>query len=139
MLKTRLATIALYLGDTSIAAGMLKGGPEPGETAFDPVQRTMFIEWFPDWPGSVENLVELIDGASDPCLRSGFCLAVGSIEEPSVDAKGAWHKTWSNWYANQPDSGIHGASKWSLQAWGLRAPVIPAKRLTHPTFNWRVT
>lgn len=123
-LKTRLATVELYLGETSIAAAMLRGEPKPSKSEFDPIQRTVFIRSFPIWSGPVEKLVdeELVKGvkpADDASLRSGISLAIGSITEPSKEARTAWEGVLRDWYVNKADSGTHSAAEWALRSWGL--------------------
>ncbi len=159
-LKTRLATVALHLDDTTIAAEMLRAEPPersselmatksevlwndllpyglgrvadkiPGRTRkvgnpWDPVQRTMFIEHFPKWSGSVEKLVDVVDGTSDASLRSGMALALGSITEPTAEAKRAWEPVLSAWHTGEIDSGVHSASGWALRSWNLGLPDLP--------------
>jgi formylglycine-generating enzyme required for sulfatase activity len=138
-LKTRLATIALYLGDPSIAAEMLRGEPQPGETVFDPVQRTMFIEWFPKWSGSVERLVDSIQNTRRPVAAVWSVLGGGEYRGTDADAKKAWQGLWSDWHVNQPDGGTHSASGWALRAWELPVPSLSDNQGERPEFDWRVT
>ena len=137
--KTRMATVAMYLEDSSIAAEMLRYNPEPATAVFDPVQRTMFIDWFPKWSGSVKNLVGVVGDSENSSLRSGLCLAIGSLEEPTADVKKAWQGLWIDWHVTQSDSGTHSASGWALRAWGLPVPGVSTQELLRPDVEWHVT
>ncbi len=136
-LKTRLATVALHLGDSLIAANMLRAFPRADEDEWDPIQRTMFIEHFPKWAGSVDKLVKAVKTTHDNPLRSGIVLAIGSITEPTTDAKQAWEPVLGKWHRNETDSGLHSATGWALRSWGLSVPNLEAGHRNG--FDWYVT
>ena len=99
---------------------MLQAEPISSDaTPWDPVQRTMFIEWFPKWSGNVEKLTTVLNACNDSSLRSGFSLALGSIPQVEADAKKAWEPVFANWFMHQPDSGVHSAAGWAMCSWGL--------------------
>ncbi len=106
---------------------------------WDPVQRTEFIEQFRNWSGSVESLVEVLQRDNDAALRSGICLALGSMEQPSPDAKRTWESVLVDWHQGQPDKGVHGATGWALRAWNLPLPNFEKGVQTPAEFQWRVT
>ncbi len=139
ILKTRLATVALYLDDTRIAAEMLRAEPKPGETEFDPVQRTMFIEHVPICAGSISQLTDVFRPGDGTSLRSGICLAIGGTNEPSADAKKRWQELWAQWYESQPDSGTHSATGWALRTWDVAPPEIPKQQSNRDQFHWQET
>ena len=102
--------------------------PVPGGTpAWDPVQRTTFIEWFPKWSGNVGTLKAVLDAADDAPLRSGISLALGSLTEVSAETKQAWEPVLANWHTRHPDSGVHSAAGWALRSWGLSPPTIESQ------------
>ena len=139
-LKTRLAVVALYLNDMTIAAEMLRGEPSsPGPQPWDPIQRTRFIECFPTWSGSVQELAGRLRDTDNISLRSGICLAVGSVKEPSADAKKAWRLLWAQWHASQPDSGTHSATGWALRTGQCPLPEIPPQQPNPKGFDWQLT
>ncbi|MHB9066390.1 MAG: SUMF1/EgtB/PvdO family nonheme iron enzyme [Pirellulaceae bacterium] len=96
---------------------------------WNPVQRTMFIECFPAWSGPVEKLADVLRNSDDAALRSGVCLAIGSVQEPSIAAKKVWQELWARWHAHQPDSGTHSASGWALRHWGVPLPALSPQQL----------
>ncbi|MBS0262362.1 MAG: protein kinase [Planctomycetes bacterium] len=136
-LKTRLATIAMYLGDPSLAAEMLQAEPPPNAVVptWDPVERTTFIETFPKWRGNLENLAELIRKTEDVHLRSGICLAVGSVEGLRGGEKQAWKRLLADWHVNHRDRGTHGATDWALRRLGSFSPVESSDR-PRPGYEW---
>lgn len=126
IVKVRLAIVSLYLGNSSLAAEMLRQGPlEPGES-FDPIQRTVFIREFPKFLGPVESLAEILRNAENPALRSGMCLALGGVIKPRAAAKEMWRPVLENWHVSARDKGTHNASGWALDRWNLEMPNILA-------------
>ena len=138
--RTRLATVGLYLSDISLAAEMLQGEPMSVEPQpWDPIQRTMFIEHFPAWPGPVEKLVELLRACDDNSLRSGMCLAIGSVRDLAHNERKAWQELLTEWYVDALDGGTHSAAAWALRSWGVTLPEIPKHRTNRSGFNWLLT
>ena len=137
--KARLAIVALHLGDASIAAKMLKIEDRP-----DPIQRTMFIATFASWhAGDTEmsKLVDVVRDTGDVSLRSGICLAVGSVPELGEDTKANWARVFDGWYMSQTDSGTHSAAGWALRKWKPHSelPEIPdAQRESSEQYQWYV-
>ncbi len=113
--------------------------PAPPVRVWDPVQRTQFIECFPRWSGSVEGLVEVLQRDDNAALRSGICLALGSVEKPSAEVTRAWEPVLADWYQGQPDKGVHGATDWALRAWNLTLPHLAQGTQLPVDFQWRVT
>ena len=138
--KTRLGILAMYLGDPSIAAEMLQGEPTSADPQpWDPIQQTMFIEYFSSWSGSVEKLADVVRTCTDKSLRSGMCLAIGSVREPTAAAKAVWQEVWAHWHESQPDSGTHSATWWALRTWRLTLPEIRKPWLNPERFDWQLT
>ena len=137
--KARLATVAMHLNDLSIAAEVLHAEPTVAEPLpWDPTQRTMFIEHFPTWCGDLEHL-GVLDPTNDASLRSGICLAMGSVKEPTVEVKQAWQVPLTKWYVDQPDPGTHSAAGWVLRTWNLPLPAIQDQEPRRNEFHWRET
>ncbi len=134
--KTRLAVVSLHLGDESLAAEMLRDGPEAVGKPFDPVQRTAFINEFADWPGSLESLPPQLATTADPALRSGICLAVGAVVKPSQAARKEWQPLLESWYSEATDSGTHSAAGWALSQWKLEQPKIATSKTAPADRNW---
>ena len=106
---------------------------------WDPVERTMFIEHFPNWSGSVEKLVDVLQKEDNAPLRSGISLALGSIENPNTEAKQAWEPVLGDWHQGEPDSGVHSATGWALRAWSVPMPNLEKGTQPSADFQWRVT
>lgn len=136
--KTRAATLALYLGETSIAAEMLRGEPEDSgsDVTFDPIQRSRFIQSFAEWPGDFVALAAQVRDANDPHFRSGVALSLGGIERPSTEAKQAWQDTLYAWYENASDGGTHSAADWAIRNWGLPLPQIESSTKLPTDRDW---
>ena len=103
--------------------------PKVNLPPWNPVQRTMFIECFPAWCGPVEKLADVLRNTDDVALRSGMCLAIGSVQESSTEAKQVWQDLWARWHAHQPDGGTHSASLWALRHWGVSLPGLSPQQL----------
>jgi serine/threonine protein kinase/formylglycine-generating enzyme required for sulfatase activity len=120
-LKARLAVMALHQGDDRIAADMCRIADR-----FDPIQRTIFIDELPAWHGEVTELATYCRSRSDSALRSGVCLAVGSIAlaQATEAARAAWKPVLTEWYETAPDGVTHSAAGWALRQWGIAAPAV---------------
>ncbi len=134
-LKARLAVVALHLEDDRIAAGMCRIDDRP-----DPVQRTIFIDELPAWHGDVTRLAMYCQARSDAALRSGLCLAVGSIPSGQLtDAETkAWKPVLTQWYETASDGVTHSAAGWALRQWGFEAPVLSATSQPSEGRQWLV-
>ncbi|MBL7043119.1 MAG: protein kinase [Pirellulaceae bacterium] len=120
--KARLAIVALHLGNLVPAEDMLEFEGRP-----DPIQRTVFIETLPNSHADLKQLKQHVADAKHPGLRSGICLAVGSIEDISPAVQAEWESLLTNWYSGQPDSGTHSAAGWALrQLTGAEPPIDDA-------------
>ena len=122
-LKARLAVVALHLEDDRIAADMCRIDDRP-----DPIQRTIFIDELPAWHGDVTRLATYAQARSDSALRSGLCLAVGSIAlRQLTDAeRAAWKPLLTQWYETASEGGTHSAAGWALRNWGIEVPALSA-------------
>ena len=134
-LKARLAVVALHLEDDRIAADMCRIDDRP-----DPIQRTIFIDELPAWHGDVARLATYCQTRSDAALRSGLCLAVGSIPLGQLtDAeREAWKPVLTQWYETASDGGTHSAAGWALRQWGIEAPALPATSQPSEGRQWLV-
>ncbi len=113
-LKTRLSSLAMQMGDTSIAADMLQVENRP-----DPVQRTIFIECFGDLPGDLVRIADVVKDSTDASLRSRLSLAVGSTFSRDTEICKAWQAVFSKWMAESQYLGAPSASRWAMKAWDL--------------------
>lgn len=127
--KSRLAVLAMYLGDISIAEQMLES------THPDPVQRTVFIAEFPHWSGPARNLAKILEEA-DQNVRSGISLALGSIVRPDPQVKQVWQPVVAGWYSKKSDSSTHSAAGWALRQWKIEAPTIDPVDQTPENRDW---
>jgi serine/threonine protein kinase/formylglycine-generating enzyme required for sulfatase activity len=133
-LKARLAVVALYLQDDRIAADMCRIDDRP-----DPIERTIFIDELPAWHGHT-RLAMYFQAESDAALRSGLCLAVGSIplEQLTEEERKAWNSVFLEWYKTASDGGTHGAAGWALRHWGMDAPPLPETSQPSEARQWLV-
>ena len=130
--KARLAIVALHLGETEPSADMLEYLERP-----DPIQRTVFIDTLPEWHSNLGRLAGQLRDTDAPALRSGICLAVGSVEDVSDEAQENWQEVFAQWYAHQPDAGTHSAAGWALRRWNL--PELPASGMNKSGNRWEIT
>ncbi|HQX50585.1 MAG TPA: SUMF1/EgtB/PvdO family nonheme iron enzyme [Planctomycetaceae bacterium] len=133
--KARLATLLLYLGDQNTAADMSQFENRP-----DPVQRTMFIDEFPNWRINVNPVAAAIKSSGDSGLRSAICLAGGQIPATQVTAeeKQAWQTLASEWYLSHSDTSTHSAAAWLLRMWQVELPKTPTGPESQPEKKWFV-
>jgi formylglycine-generating enzyme required for sulfatase activity/predicted Ser/Thr protein kinase len=132
--KARLAIVALRMGEPALAEDMLEFRDRP-----DPIQRTVFIETFANWHGSLQALAPQMADVEHPGLLSGICLAVGSVADVDQDAKSAWRPLLEKWHVTHPDAGTHSASKWALRQWELDVPPISGAPTHGAARGWSVT
>ena len=133
--KARLAIVALHLEDDRIAAGMCRIDDRP-----DPIQRTIFIDEFAAWHGDVTKLAAHCQERSNGALRSGLCLAFGSIplgQATEAERKG-WKPVLTQWYETASDGGTHSAAGWALRQWGIEPPALPATSQPSEGRQWLV-
>jgi tetratricopeptide (TPR) repeat protein len=143
--KAKLAIAALALGDTAIAADMCQYADRP-----DPGQRTIFIHEFPRWEWLVsdrkidfEQLAPLVMDSDHSGLRSGICLAVGSLpvdqlQELNPAGLESWKQLASRWFAEHADTSTHSAAIWLLRQWKLPLPEVADQDRILPDRNWFV-
>jgi serine/threonine protein kinase/formylglycine-generating enzyme required for sulfatase activity len=120
-LKSRMAVIALHLGDDQIAVDMCRIDDRP-----DPVQRTIFVDEFPIWHGNLAKLVARCEKLSSPALRSAICMSVASIavDRLAIAEAAAWKLVICEWYQTAPDKVTHSAAGWALRQWKCNPPAI---------------
>ena len=120
--------------DTDFLA--LVGELKPPKIPFDPIQRTVFIREFAEWSGSVGSLAGILAGTNNPALRSGICLALGSVKKPSQESKEAWRPILQRWYSTATDSGTHSSARLALSRWNLEMPEIVASKEEPSDRDW---
>ena len=129
--KSRLAIVALDLKDPSLCQEMLRLRP-------DPIERTMLVDTFPSWHGSVEQLATDLRSVEDGEFRSGLAMAIGSIakDELTLAEKQAWQGVFDDWYRTAPDAATHSASGWALRNWSLPLPDVPVSAEPPADRDW---
>ncbi len=77
---------------------------------------------------------------SDPALRSGLCLGIGSIPLGQLTGaeREAWKPVLTEWYETGSDGGTHSAAGWALRQWGIEAPALPATSQPSEGRQWLV-
>ncbi len=139
--KARLAIVALHLGNADLSTDMcgIEGRP-------DPSQRTLFISEFAKWHGSLGRLFESISpetiSTSSPqsvALRSGLCLAIGSMVPDQIEknAKDDWTNRCQKWFQEKPDKETHSAAGFVLRKWD-KEPKIAGSRELPADRDWYV-
>jgi hypothetical protein len=108
--KSRLAMLALQLGDPSLSADMC-------QLRADPIERTVFIDECSSWCGDLVQLGRLASEIDDATLRSALCLVVGGVspDEVTTEQREAWQVLLADWHQRMPDTGTHSASGWALR------------------------
>jgi serine/threonine protein kinase/formylglycine-generating enzyme required for sulfatase activity len=134
-LKARLALMALHRGDDRIAADMCRIDNRP-----DPIQRTIFIDELPKWHADLPRLANVWDNRTDPSVRSGMCLVVGSVPLNEVSDWGVkqLQKVLTKWYETASDAGTHSAAGWALRAWKQPLPPLEQAADLPPGRCWHV-
>jgi formylglycine-generating enzyme required for sulfatase activity len=134
-LISRLAIVALYLGDVRLASDTCRVDDRP-----DPGQRAIFVVEFPAWHGDLVKLAKPAREIADPALRSAICLGIGGIpaERLLVDELAIWKPMLSDWFQSAPDGATHGAAGWALRRLEIEAPPIPFRNEPEPPRAWFV-
>ncbi len=134
-LKVRSAVVALHLKDDAIAADMCRI-----DGRHDPIERTIFIDELPAWHGNLTRLATYCQAQSDAALRSGVCLAVGSVASGQLtDTElAALKPVLTQWYETARDAGTHSAAGWAMRQWGIEAPALPATSEPSEGRQWLV-
>lgn len=124
--RSRLAMVAIHLGDSSLARDMCQLRP-------DPIQRTCFIGELAKRHGDLSRLADVLTASSDPSLQSAICLAAGShTTHRTHEDTAAWQKLASEWYQHSPHKEVHSAAGWLLHRWELEVPILaPSSEFTH--------
>jgi formylglycine-generating enzyme required for sulfatase activity len=132
-MKVRWCTVLLQLGETRGAQEILDYGP-------DPTSRTAFIQEFESWRGDLSPLSDLLRHTQDGALRSGLCLALGTIEPDLLaeDMRQNFHEVLSELYRSAPDSGTHSAAGWALRQWKKPLPPVFAAKQAADGYHWFV-
>jgi formylglycine-generating enzyme required for sulfatase activity len=80
-----------------------------------------------------------MEDAEHAGLRSGICLAVGSIQDMDAQMKQLWGSLLTDWYAREPDAGTHSAAGWALRQWKIPEPPVNDVRLRGKERDWIIT
>jgi formylglycine-generating enzyme required for sulfatase activity len=134
------AAAANMLGNQSAPiATIVWRRPKTRMASWKPDQRSLFIASFPTCCGPVEKLVEVLRRTGDASLRSGMCLAIGSLQEPSPEAKKVWRELWTQWHTSPSDGGTHSASGWALRNWDIPLPALTPPATVNGASDWQLT
>ncbi|MEQ8784793.1 MAG: bifunctional serine/threonine-protein kinase/formylglycine-generating enzyme family protein [Pirellulaceae bacterium] len=127
----RLAVVALYMEDFSLAEEMCQ--PQS-----DPSPRTAFLEMLPRWHGDLSRLAYLARKSQNEALRSNIILGAGQIprEELAPSDLRSWRTLLSK-LQGSPDSGTHSACGFATRRWQLDIPpTVPTSPDSHR--DWSV-
>ncbi len=119
-IKVRYAALALYLGDPSLVAPMLRLGP-------DPTERTAFALRLKDWPADLSAVREVLKTTTDESLRSGVVAAIGRFPKESIADFDALSSVLQELFVTAPDGGSHSAIDWTLRQWGVPLPDLKSQ------------
>lgn len=119
-LRYRLAIIALYLGDQSLAG-------EVCTFQNDATDCYAFVHRMSTWRSDDSRMPGVVSAVSDPDLGFALCLAIGSTpaEQLTETSRSACEAFLSKWHQEDADSGVHSASGWALRKLGLPEPPLP--------------
>jgi formylglycine-generating enzyme required for sulfatase activity len=123
----------MYLGSDRVAAEMCQVRSHP-----DPIQRTMFIDRFPPWRGTVTGLLEVARTTTEPGLRSAICLALGGLQDLTNEEIAAWRPMLQEWYLTSPDGGTHSAADYALRKWKIPLPDLASMSGRNEQRDWFV-
>lgn len=133
--KAKLAVMGLHAGVPDLAIDLHRLHDRA-----DPIQQTQFIqEYAPKNDALIKALWRQADGWTDPGLLYGISLALGQISKDRLgDAGAKWKERLLNWHRDHPDSGVHGATGWTLRQWGEALPELAAEHPHAPpsSRNW---
>lgn len=131
-LRHRLAIIALYLGDSSLAR-------EICQTRDDASQTYEFIVRMSSWRGDDARMPDVAATISDPGLSYALCLAIGNTpaEQLTEASKSACQPFLSDRHQHAIDPGVHSASGWALRKLDLPIPDLSAMDQEHK-MSWQI-
>ncbi len=104
--------------------------------AWDPVERTTFIREFPVWCSEIDDFVNLVRESNNPDVRSGMCLAIGSMNRPERESNDGWQEAVRQWYLQAADPATHSAAAWALRRWSLPVPRTVITAEPRSKFGW---
>ncbi len=118
-LQHRLAVMAMYLGDMTLAADLSQ--PRPNG-----VDRLHFLFQWSSWHGDIARLATVAPTIQNPELQAAVCIGLGRIpvDQVTPEVRQLWNPVLSDWYQDAPEKGLHSAVGWLLQQWELKQPVI---------------
>jgi formylglycine-generating enzyme required for sulfatase activity len=108
--RTRLSIALVTLGDPRAAQAELA-------VRANPTDRVRFIHTFATWYADPAPLAALLPIVNDAALRSGLCLAIGSIgaDKMAPATRLALDRVFAELYTTAPDGATHSASAWAHQ------------------------
>lgn len=116
--RNRYLVAALSLGDKTAAEEfqIIDG---------DPSRRTRLIRDFPDWPGDLHRIAQLLPQIDDADARSGLCIAIGGVDlnSRSLNERRSIVEAVKRLFPAK-DSGTHSATRWALRQWKQEPPKV---------------
>jgi formylglycine-generating enzyme required for sulfatase activity len=134
-MKSRLAILALFLGDEHAAIDVCRMEQRP-----DLGQRTAFIDEFSRWHGRLAGLHPSAAALADRSFRSALCLSLAEVagDRLTSDDQDAWQPVLIEWYRTATDSVTHSAAGLALRRWQLSLPEITATKAPVESRDWFV-
>ncbi|MEI8019735.1 MAG: protein kinase [Schlesneria sp.] len=136
LLKARLALVAFYLGDASLAVNMCRIDGQP-----DPVPRACFIESFCGWHGDLVKLAGIARRIEDPGLRSAICLGLAGavpLEQVKKSVKSAWQPILTKWFQTASDTVTHNSAGLPMLYWGLPVELTDSMTRRDESREWYI-
>ncbi|MFT7638877.1 MAG: serine/threonine protein kinase/formylglycine-generating enzyme required for sulfatase activity [Pirellulaceae bacterium] len=101
----RLAVVAIYLDDPTLAAEMCQQRPNP-------IQRTIFIDTLPTWHGDFAVIAKLLRETDNSLLRYSILLGVAQTDESSRTSFDAqdWRQLLTDLHQNSASAAVHSAA-----------------------------
>ena len=137
-LKARAAAALVLLGRGDRGFPRLRFTP-------DPQARSFLIHELGPSGVSPTSLVERLAVEPDASIRRGLIQSLGEVPRAAWDepSRAEFVRRLLGLFENDPDSGVHGSSRWLLGRWGLDREMRAiddrlSKQPDRPGFRWRV-
>lgn len=112
--RARSAILALHLGCPEAAQSMLTDNENPAN-------RSAFLHTYAKWHGDLAIVTDLLRRHRDTSVRSGLCLALGTIDPAERDPVAT---VLQELYLTASDGATHSAAGWALRTLGCPLPEV---------------
>jgi formylglycine-generating enzyme required for sulfatase activity len=128
--KTRLAVIALHLGETQLLNETL-------QFQSDPELREQFIERYPGWRGQIAEAIEAMEKANDVSIITGLGKAIGlvPIQEYSQSEKQQLESATTELFENHDSPAVRSTTSWLLRKFHFANPESTSRQIGDPWFT----